>query len=89
MLAQSSERSYSIRSQASFLTSATLGVGRDENFNFFRSRIGLGDTNNAQIGSPFDYEKQSELILVGGMPDPSQQKEQFRTQNCRNGETVR
>ena len=62
------------------LTSATLGVGRDENFNFFRSRIGLGDTNNAQIGSPFDYEKQSELILVGGMPDPSQQKDQFRTQ---------
>ena len=62
------------------LTSATLAVGRDEQFNFFRSRIGLSESNYAQIGSPFDYERQAELILVGGMPDPSQQKNQFRQQ---------
>ena len=60
------------------LTSATLAVGSDEQFNFFRSRIGLTQSNHSQIGSPFDYERQAELILVQGMPDPSQQKEQFR-----------
>ncbi len=62
------------------LTSATLAVGRDEQFQFFRSRIGLTDSNTAQIGSPFDYEQQSELILVGGMADPGQQRDQFRRQ---------
>ncbi len=62
------------------LTSATLAVGRDEQFNFFRSRVGLTDSNYSQIGSPFDYERQAELILVQGMPDPSKQKEQFRRQ---------
>ena len=60
------------------LTSATLAVGQDEQFNFFRSRVGLTDSNCSQIGSPFDYERQAELVLVQGMPDPTQQKEQFR-----------
>ena len=60
------------------MTSATLGVGSEDKFNFFRSRIGLTESNTAKLGSPFDYERQAEVILVSGMPDPSKDKESFR-----------
>lgn len=54
------------------LTSATLSVGRSPSFDYFKSRIGLTQADCVRLGSPFDYKKQAELILVEGMPDPSE-----------------
>jgi ATP-dependent DNA helicase DinG len=51
------------------MTSATLSVAGK--FNFFQSRIGLTQCKTSCLGSPFDYEKQAELILPEGMPDPT------------------
>ncbi len=59
------------------MASATIAVGTDENFSFYRSRIGLSGGMSVQVGSPFDYAKQAELILVDGMPDPSAQRVEF------------
>ncbi len=52
------------------LTSATLSVGKAGSFNFFKSRIGLTQAAGERLGSPFDYQRQAELILLDGMPDP-------------------
>ncbi|MEC7564359.1 MAG: helicase C-terminal domain-containing protein [Planctomycetota bacterium] len=60
------------------MTSATLGVGQEDSFQFFRSRIGLTQSNTEQLGSPFDYRRQAEVILVSGMPDPSKDRQAFR-----------
>lgn len=51
------------------MTSATLSVG-GANLNYFRSRVGAGDSRAVQIGSPFDYQKQMTLHLVKKMPEP-------------------
>ncbi len=66
------------------LTSATLSVGRpapsrgmtgvstsSDNFQFFKSRIGLTQCTELQVGSPFNYREQVELVTLGDMPDPS------------------
>jgi ATP-dependent DNA helicase DinG len=53
------------------MTSATLAVGRQGSFDFFRRRVGLTQAKTERWGSPFDYQKQAELILIDGMPDPS------------------
>ncbi len=52
------------------MTSATLSVGKSGSFDFFKSRIGLTQTNTLRMGSPFDYQKQAQLIMLDGMPDP-------------------
>jgi ATP-dependent DNA helicase DinG len=59
------------------LTSATLAVGTDDSFDFFRSRIGLTSANTLRVGSPFNFRKQAKLVLVRGLPDPSAQKQEF------------
>jgi ATP-dependent DNA helicase DinG len=53
------------------LTSATLSIGREASFDFFQSRVGLSQCASLRLGSPFDYQKQAELILLDGMPDPT------------------
>ena len=53
------------------MTSATLATGRGS-FDFFKSRIGLREAETLCLGSPFDYQRQAELILLDGMPDPGQ-----------------
>ncbi len=40
-------------------------------FNYFKSRVGITHADCLRLGSPFDYQKQAELILLGGMPDPN------------------
>jgi ATP-dependent DNA helicase DinG len=70
------------------MTSATLATAGGS-FDFFKSRIGLGETvskaHGSQpvgveavcaptclaVGSPFDYRRQAQLILLDGMPDPA------------------
>lgn len=59
------------------LTSATLSLNNEGNFDFFKSRIGLTSTNTVQLDSPFDYKKQAKLICVADMPDPSASKNEF------------
>lgn len=59
------------------MTSATLATGDDDNFGFFRSRIGLTDGLSVRVGSPFDYRKQARIIVVRDLPDPSKAREQF------------
>ncbi len=59
------------------MTSATLAAGNDEQFRFFRSRIGLSGGMSVRVGSPFHYDRQAELILLTGLPDPSSQRADF------------
>jgi ATP-dependent DNA helicase DinG len=54
------------------MTSATLSVGPSESFDFFKSRVGVTKAESVQLDSPFDYERQAELVVVSDMPDPSQ-----------------
>lgn len=58
------------------LTSATLAVGKGS-FSFFQSRIGLQKCVAKQLGSPFDFNEQAELILLPDMPDPSRERAAF------------
>ncbi|MBX3423111.1 MAG: helicase [Pirellulaceae bacterium] len=59
------------------MTSATVSTGREDGFQFFQSRVGAAGSQSLQLGSPFDYRRQAELILVTDMPDPSAQAQQF------------
>ena len=65
------------------LTSATLGMdvkhlgqpvkperGRKDGLNYFAGRIGADQATLLQVGSPFDYQQQMRLYVVGKMPDP-------------------
>ncbi len=59
------------------MTSATLSVGRSPSFEYFQSRVGLTQAETVKLGSPFDFQKQVQLVLVRDMPDPSQDKMAF------------
>jgi ATP-dependent DNA helicase DinG len=37
---------------------------------YFVKRVGAEDSTMLQVGTPFDYEKQMKLFVVGKMPDP-------------------
>ena len=56
------------------MTSATLAVGRDDTFSFYRSRVGLSGGMTIRVGSPFRYDQQAEVIVVAGLPDPSAER---------------
>jgi ATP-dependent DNA helicase DinG len=58
------------------MTSATLATAGGC-FDFFRSRIGLSEVKSLCLGSPFDYRRQAQLILLDGVPDPGRQKSQY------------
>lgn len=60
------------------MTSATLSVGKKKDFDFFKSRIGLPQSDAVSLGSPFDYQKQAELVLIRGMADPSLDKDGYQ-----------
>lgn len=59
------------------LTSATLAVGAQRGFEFYKSRIGLTQADERQLGSPFDYRQQARLVLVDGMPDPASEPDAY------------
>jgi len=61
------------------MTSATLAVGKDDSFGFFRSRVGLSGGLSVRVGSPFRYDQQAEVILVSGLPDPSAERAKFES----------
>lgn len=58
------------------MTSATLATAGGH-FDFFQSRIGLEKSESHCFGSPFDYQRQVQLILPDGMPDPGSDKSQY------------
>ena len=71
------------------LTSATLTTSResDDNdesghdaFAHQRGRLGCDDALTLQLGSPFDYENQAELIIEPDLPQPND--EQYFDQLC-------
>jgi ATP-dependent DNA helicase DinG len=59
------------------MTSATLAVGRQQSFDFFQSRIGLTQAERLQLGSPFDFQRQAELVLPQGIAEPADDRERF------------
>ncbi|MBX7164760.1 MAG: DEAD/DEAH box helicase [Pirellulales bacterium] len=59
------------------LTSATLSAGREGGFEFLKSRLGLTQVDTLALGSPFDYRRQAELVLLEDMPDPAAQPQAF------------
>jgi ATP-dependent DNA helicase DinG len=78
------------------LTSATLSVGRPSpnpspasgrgkrtgGFAFFKSRIGLTQCDEVQVGSPFNYREQAELVTLRDMPDPSAEERGLYEKKC-------
>ncbi len=78
------------------LTSATLSVGRapadsrratlagnsTAPFAFFKSRIGLTRCDEIQVGSPFNYQEQVELVTLRDMPDPTSAERGAYEQSC-------
>lgn len=57
------------------MTSATLATAAERgsaeaSFEFFRSRVGLLETRQLHLGSPFHYADQAELIIAHDMPPP-------------------
>jgi ATP-dependent DNA helicase DinG len=65
------------RTRSVILTSATISTGKKPSFDFFRSRVGLTQTETLRLGSPFNYRAQARLVLVPDMPDPTSQKQEF------------
>ena len=63
------------------LTSATLAVGK-QNFDFFRSRLGVDKAIQKKLGSPFNFKKQATLILNDRMPDPTTNAAQYEAVCC-------
>ncbi len=59
------------------MTSATLAVGKQGSFEFFKSRVGLTQTETLCVGSPFNYPKQATLVTVEDMPDPAEAPKDF------------
>ncbi len=59
---QSKQRSW-------IFTSATMTI--DNNFEHFLSQLGLNDTEQLQLDSPFNYQEHSLLYLPRNMPDPN------------------
>ncbi|MGH7137483.1 MAG: ATP-dependent DNA helicase [Pirellulales bacterium] len=59
------------------MTSATLTAGKQRQFDFFKSRVGLTQADSKALGSPFDYRQQASLVLLSDMPDPTEQKAAF------------
>ncbi len=51
------------------MTSATLATAGGS-FEYFQARTGLSNAKTLCLGSPFDYARQAQLILLEGMPDP-------------------
>ncbi len=63
------------------LTSATLAVGQQD-FSYFKHRLGVTKSQELKLGSPFNYREQATLILADNMPDPADQPAEFETAVC-------
>jgi ATP-dependent DNA helicase DinG len=64
------------------LTSATLSVGKQGSFDFFKSRVGLTQCDEIQVGSPFNYREQAELVTLRDIPDPTTSERGAYEKSC-------
>lgn len=62
------QRAMTAMSASWVFTSATLAVGGD--FSHFRNQLGLNDSSELQVDSPFDYRHNALLYLPEGLPEP-------------------
>ena len=69
------------KTRSVIMTSATLAIGQPPKFDFFKSRVGLTSCKTLRAGSPFNFREQAQLILVRGLPDPTQEKDRFEQQS--------
>ncbi|MCB9876773.1 MAG: ATP-dependent DNA helicase [Planctomycetes bacterium] len=60
------------------LTSATLGTGDDASFGWLRQQLGLDRAETLRVGSPFDYDRNVEMVFEEAMPDPSRDAQAWR-----------
>jgi len=60
------------------MTSATLAVGKKQEFRFFQSQVGLTQTEALRLGSPFEFRRQVKLITLKDMPQPGNRLEYER-----------
>jgi len=67
-VAQPFQRAMNAMASSWVFTSATLAVGGD--FSHFRTQLGLEDTAELQVDSPFDYPRNALLYLPEGLPEP-------------------
>lgn len=65
------------------MASATLSIGQSSGFDFFKSRLGVTKLQTRQLGSPFHYPSQAELILLDDMPDPGSKPREFEEASWR------
>jgi ATP-dependent DNA helicase DinG len=63
------------KTKSVIMTSATLATAGK--FDFFKSRVGLTQTQSLVLGSPFDYAKQAQIVLPKDMPDPTVKAGEF------------
>lgn len=58
------------RCRAVVLTSATMTT--DKSFDYIRGRLGVPDSNDVLVSSPFDYHSSTLLYLADDIPEPGQ-----------------
>ncbi len=58
------------RCRSVVLTSATMTT--DGSFDYVRGRLGVPDSNDLKVTSPFDYQKSTLLYLADDIPEPGQ-----------------
>jgi predicted DnaQ family exonuclease/DinG family helicase len=58
------------RCRSVVLTSATMTT--DNSFDYIRGRLGVPDSNDLQVSSPFDYRSSTLLYLADDIPEPGQ-----------------
>jgi ATP-dependent DNA helicase DinG len=51
-------------------------------FAFFKSRVGLTQCDEVQVGSPFNYREQVELVTLRDMPDPAAEERGLHERKC-------
>lgn len=59
------------------LVSATLGPADDTGFRWLRQRLGLDEARTLRLGSPFAFDRQVELVVEEGLPDPVRAPAEF------------
>ncbi len=57
--------------------SRTTQLDSNSCFQFFQSRIGLTQCHTVQVGSPFNFREQVELVTLRDMPDPAAERDAF------------
>ena len=68
-VAQILQRDLFYAKQSVVLTSATLST--EDSFDYLRERVGLEDSDELLLGSPFDYPSSTLIALPTDMPEPN------------------